>query len=262
MLRILLTISDITAGKVTIDGFDVGTEYDDDSVRKRIGCVFAHPMLDPMMTVRENLEIRGCLYPRNLEDVEDVAEDAAYNLGISSLLDERYGNLSIESKKKADIARAIIGSPKILIMDEPTLNVDPGIRMSIWDIVSKLRTERRYTMIICTSVVAEAARCNEIIIMDHGRIVDKGTPVDLRNKYSSDRVIFIPKDIDELKGRLDGDGVKYHATRTTITIMIGNTMEAIPIVQKYESYLNEFEVVNGSLEEAFVEAISQKGGSR
>ncbi|MDO5861502.1 MAG: ABC transporter ATP-binding protein [Thermoplasmata archaeon] len=234
------------SGEVEVFGMDVS----DPSVRAMIGVVFQDPMLDRLLTVRENLEVRGSMY--NLEDLDGAVDRAVAAAGCGEFADQRYGTLSGGQRRRADIARALVHSPRLLILDEPTSGLDPRTRRDIWESVSKLNRETGMTVLLTTHYMEEASSADDVVVIDHGRIAAHGTPEQLKEAHSSDRMTVLPKDIDRARGILDDAGIAHSVERGVITIRLGGTAEAIPLVGMLKDEIESFEVRTGTMDEAFV----------
>ena len=122
------------SGEVTVFGKDVS----DPSVKREIGVVFQDPMMDGRLTVRENLSIRGGMYGLSGDALEEAVDRALDISGSDGFPDRRYGTLSGGQRRRADIARALVHGPRLLLLDEPTAGLDPQTRKRIWDMVTDL----------------------------------------------------------------------------------------------------------------------------
>ena len=191
-IHILSTLLKKSSGEVIINRHRIDEE--DDAIRQDIGVVFQGNMLDQYLTVRENIEGRGFLYGMEKEVIRQTMLELSEKIGVIDILDRRYGKLSGGQKRRADIVRALINQPRLLIMDEPTTGLDPYARRCVWEVIKQLKEERKLTIFLTTHYMEEAACADEIVIMDSGEIKACGTPEQLRLQYSSDRLILIPKE--------------------------------------------------------------------
>lgn len=140
-IDIICTLLQADSGEVTINGFTLGK--DDFAIRSDIGVVFQTNLLDKLLTVKENLEVRGSFYGLSKADWESAFLRATQAAGVTEFLDRPYGKLSGGQKRRADIARALINTPKILFLDEPTTGLDPQTRKNVWDTIRKLQADRK-----------------------------------------------------------------------------------------------------------------------
>ena len=183
-IKMLTTLLKPTSGTVEVDGLDPSISHHE--VRKRFGIVFQDPSLDDELTAYENLELHGILYkvPRKArkERIEKL-------LGLFELWDRRDDQVKQFSggmKRRLEIARGLLHTPKILFLDEPTLGLDPQTRNHLWAHVQKLNREEQVTVFLTTHYMEEADRvAQRIAIIDHGKIVAQGTSEDLKTRTSS-----------------------------------------------------------------------------
>jgi ABC-2 type transport system ATP-binding protein len=181
----LTTLLRPTSGKVEIDGLDPAHQQNE--VRKRFGIVFQDPSVDDELTALENLDLHGALYhvPRKLR-----AERSESLLKVFDLWDRRNDPVKQFSggmRRRLEIARGLLHTPKIIFLDEPTLGLDPQTRNQLWAQVKKLNEEERVTVFLTTHYMDEADRvAHRIAVIDHGAIVAQGTPAELKQQTSSE----------------------------------------------------------------------------
>ena len=247
----LCTFLQPDSGTVTIDGHLLG--QDDDDIRSKIGVVFQDGLLDPLLTIKENLEIRGAFYGLKGADLTNAVTRAANLTGIDNLLKRFYGKLSGGQRRRCDIARALLHTPKILFLDEPTTGLDPQTRKMLWETIYKLQKEENMTIFLTTHYMEEAADADYIIVIDGGEISAKGTPQELKETYAKDSIRLICSDLSQVKQILDGMLLSYSVVETIISIKIKKTIDAMPILEACKDFLNGFEVISGTLDNAFIE---------
>lgn len=249
-IDIISTLLKEDSGRVTIKDNVVG--IDDDKIRSLIGVVFQDSLLDNLLTVRENLLVRGSFYGLSKKDLNIAVERAAKACGVMEFLDRPYGKLSGGQRRRSDIARALINTPEILFLDEPTTGLDPQTRSNIWKTIKEMQASTGMTVFLTTHYMEEAAEADYVIIIDNGEIAASGTPSQLRDKYSKDRLVLSARDIGALRTRIDNDGHRYLVTADTIILEIESTFEAIPLIDKYREELISFEVLKGTMDDAFI----------
>jgi multidrug/hemolysin transport system ATP-binding protein len=233
------------SGEITILG------KDPEEARGEIGMVFQDNKLDQRLTVRENLEVRGALYGFQKAELSEKVRIALERSDSTEFADRMYSKLSGGQKRRAEIARAIVHNPKILMLDEPTSGLDPQTRKLIWNNIYGLK-EQGMTIFLTTHYMEEAADADDVVIINKGEIVAHGTPTVLKEKYSSDYLEVLPKDSSKLEEFLTEEGIEYAVRSDALRIPLENTMKAIPIIEKIEDYIESFEVRTGTLDDAFV----------
>ena len=158
-----------TSGSIQVNEYSIGR--DDRKIRQAIGVVFQESLLDPILTVKENLEIRASLYGLTKVEAKSSIRRLSKLLDIREFIDRRYGNLSGGQKRRVDIVRALLHDPKILFLDEPTTGLDPDSRERVWETVLNLQRTLNLTVFLTTHYMEETEQAEEVCIVDHGRIV-------------------------------------------------------------------------------------------
>lgn len=249
-IEIICTLLRSDEGEVEVAGYKVGK--DDEKIRESIGVVFQDGVLDNLLTVKENLSIRGSFYGMDGKKLKAAVDFAANCAGCSDFLNKPYGKLSGGQRRRADIARALVNTPKILFLDEPTTGLDPHTRATVWETVKKLQRETGMTVFLTTHYMEEAADADYVAVIDKGLITAKGTPSELKERYSRDYLSVKPKDKANVKKILDGMGAKYSELADLIKVELPDTISSIPIIEAIKREMEIFEVRCGSLDEAFV----------
>lgn len=256
-IDILCTLLKGDEGKVVIDGKTLGKE--DHKIRDAIGVVFQDSVLDPLLTVKENLYSRGRFYGLKGAVLHDAVIEAAKVTGVMELFKRPYGKLSGGQRRRVDIARALVHTPKILFLDEPTTGLDPQTRKSVWETVQALQREKGMTVFLTTHYMEEAATADYIIVINEGNIVAKGTPSELRQVYSSDQIKLHTAHMEEIKGYLDQTKADYVIKDTLVTINLKNTLEGIPILEDCKQWVTNVEIQNGTMDDAFINITGREG---
>jgi ABC-2 type transport system ATP-binding protein len=184
-IQMLTTLLRPSSGTMTLDGLDPVTRQLD--VRRRFGIVFQDPSLDGELTAYENMDLHGVLYhvPRRVR--ADRIEKLLTLFELWERRDARVKEFSGGMKRRLEIARGLLHTPKILFLDEPTLGLDPQSRNQLWTHVRHLNETEGVTVFLTTHYMDEAERvAHRIAIIDHGRIVAQGTPQELKQQTSAD----------------------------------------------------------------------------
>jgi ABC-2 type transport system ATP-binding protein len=178
-IKILTTLLDATSGRIELDGLDPATQQQE--VRKRFGIVFQDASLDSELTAYENMMLHARLYnvPRQVR--EPRIEKLLKLFELWDRRDHLVKQFSGGMRRRLEIARGLLHTPRILFLDEPTLGLDPQTRNQLWTHVKKLNEEERVTVFLTTHYMEEAERvAHRIAIIDHGRIVAQGSPSELK----------------------------------------------------------------------------------
>ena len=180
-IKMLTTLLSPTSGTLAVDGLDPTQRQNE--VRKRIGIVFQDPSLDQDLTARENMELHGVLYhvPRKLrrERIETLLKGFELWERRDSFVKEFSGGM----RRRLEIARGLLHTPRILFLDEPTLGLDPQSRNQLWTHVRELNKTEGVTVFLTTHYMDEADRvASRIAVIDHGKIVATGTSAELKER--------------------------------------------------------------------------------
>ncbi len=193
-INMLCTLLKPTSGQARVAGHDVVTERDD--VRRNIGLVFQDPTLDGYLTAEQNLKLHAELYGVPNDLVQPRMEQVLRMVG---LLDRKDGQVMMFSggmRRRLEIARGLMHSPRVLFLDEPTIGLDPQTRRSIWSYIRQLQEREEITIFMTTHYMDEAEWCDRIAIMDKGEIVALDTPQTLKAGVGADRVTIQTDDND------------------------------------------------------------------
>ena len=185
-INILCTLARPTAGSARVAGHDVRTERDD--VRRSIGLVFQDPTLDVDLTAAQNLRFHGELYGVPRAQLDGRIDDLLELVGLSERRGSVVETFSGGMKRRLEIARGLLHSPRVLFLDEPTIGLDPQSRASVWEYVRALKESEDITVFLTTHYMDEAENCDRIAIMNRGRIVALDTPDALKAAVGKDRV--------------------------------------------------------------------------
>jgi ABC-2 type transport system ATP-binding protein len=218
-IKMLTTLLRPTSGTLEIDGLDPDAHSNE--VRKRFGIVFQDPSLDGDMTAYENMELHAVFYhvPRKVR-----AERIEKLLRLFELWERRKDQVKLFSggmKRRLEIARGLLHTPKILFLDEPTLGLDPQTRNQLWTHVKHLNQSEGVTVFLTTHYMDEADRvAHRIAVIDHGKIVTQGTPEELKQQTSSNS-------LEEAFLALTGSAIRDEAANSTdqlrqVAKMLGN----------------------------------------
>jgi len=255
-VEILSTALKKDQGEVTIGGFTLGRE--DEQIRASIGVVFQDRVLDDRLTVRENLLFRGRFYGLKGAKLRQAVEQAARDAAALDFLDQRYGTLSGGQRRRADLARALVNRPKILFLDEPTTGLDAQTRRDVWEFIRHMQLETGMTVFLTTHYMEEAAQADYVVVINQGRIAARGTPAQLKEAYAADQLRLYTDSPQALEGILREAGVSWQRRADSYTITLGRTLDALPVVERCREHIFSFEVLQGTMDAAFLEIIGKE----
>ena len=234
------------SGSVKISGLDA--DKDIAGITRRLGVVFQGSVLDKPLSVRDNLESRAALYGITGKAFENRLRELCELLDFSDLLDRSVGKLSGGQRRRIDIARALLHSPEILILDEPTTGLDPQTRKLLWSVVRSLRETENMTVFLTTHYMEEAADADYVVILDSGSIAAEGTPLALKNAYTGDYITFYGVQPEAL----DSIGLKYEALRDAYRVSVPNTAAATKLITEHPGLFDDFEITKGKMDDVFL----------
>lgn len=234
------------SGQIIIDGIDL--DKDLDKIKSEIGVVFQFSALDKVLTVKDNLQSRASLYGLTKQQFNARLNELDSLLNIKPLLRRTFGKLSGGEKRRVDFARALLNNPKILILDEPTTGLDPQTRKTVWDVINKLRKENQTTIFLTTHYMEETTDADYVVILDKGKIVAEGTPIELKNKYTGDFVVIY----DVKRAEVEALKLPFKRIAGGYKISIDNTKVATELILKHGELFQNFEVIKGNMDDVFL----------
>lgn len=239
-------------GTVVINGTNIDEGID--KIRKEIGVVFQSSVLDGPLTVKDNLETRAALYGITGKKFNERVEELCSLLDFKDLLKRDFNKLSGGQKRKIDIARALLHHPNILILDEPTTGLDPQTRKLIWQVIHSLRQKENITVFLTTHYMEEVADADYVVILDSGKIVAQGTPLELKNNYTGDFITIYNVEEDKVKIL----NKPYKKIRDAYRVEVKDTREAKELILKHPDIFIDFEIIKGKMDDVFLAATGKK----
>lgn len=250
-IHMLCTLSAPTGGKVEICGMEM--EREAAKIREHIGVVWQNNCLDDRLTVRENLYVRGSLYGQSRAGLRDSVERVCHRLRLEDIYGRRFQKLSGGQKRRCEIAAALLNTPEILFLDEPTTGLDPATRRLVWESLEELKKEGM-TIFLTTHYMEEATRAEHIAVIDRGKIKEYGTPFELKERFARDKLRLIPKagEGSALEKRLKAMEIPFRLTENGYLAELSCSMDALPILKKAEESLAGFELIQGTMDDVFL----------
>ena len=238
----------IDSGEIFINDINICNHVDD--VKHMLGVVYQDSVLDKQLTVKENLQFKAAMYNIGKSEFQDCINRIDSLLDIKNFINRPVGKLSGGQRRKIDIARAIIHNPKILILDEPTTGLDPQTRKTVWNAIHTLKKQQNLTVFLTTHYMEEIVDADNVVIMDSGKIVAQGTPLELKNKYTGDFIRLYnisEKDVQSLK-------MKYKKLPECYVIEIKNSQDATKLISKHAKVFKDYEIIKGKMDDVFLAA--------
>ena len=245
-INILSTILQKTSGEVKV--FDNVLGEDDDKIRSLIGIVFQNSVLDDKLTVKENLYTRGSYYGLSKKQTDERLAEFREGFELDEIWNRRYDKLSGGQRRRVDIARALIHDPRILFLDEPTTGLDPKSRKIVWDHIDYLRREKKMTIFLTTHYMEETKDADNVVILDKGEIIARGTPAELKTGYASSRLVWYTEESDENAGILEGMEYTYDSDHYNVKFKNSIT----DLLYEYKNKITDFEIIKGSMDDVFL----------
>ncbi|EAE2451941.1 ABC transporter ATP-binding protein [Listeria monocytogenes] len=257
-LSMICTESEPTSGEIFIADEKL-TFKNRKSFRQKLGVVFQENVLDDLLTVRENLYNRASLYGKTKAEITERLALVSSIMGIEDILNRRFEKLSGGQKRRAEIARAIMHDPEILLLDEPTTGLDPKTRVSVWKIIDYLREELGMTVFLTTHYLEEAKDADQLAVIHKGKIIAQGTPANIRSRFSVDKIFFYYAKVAELQTIIAKINLPFKVTKETMRVdVINQDVEILAILNQTAGLYGSFEVIKGNLDDAFISMIKEE----
>jgi ABC-2 type transport system ATP-binding protein len=251
-INMLCTLARPTAGEAKVAGYDVVTERDD--VRRHIGLVFQDPTLDGYLTAAQNLQLHAELYGVQSDLVRPRMQQVMEMVGLWDRRDSVVGTFSGGMRRRLEIARGLMHSPRVLFLDEPTIGLDPQTRRSIWSYIRELKEREEITIFMTTHYMDEAEWCDRIAIMDNGEIVALDSPDALKAGVGTDRVTIHTDDNEaaiEALGRQFA--IEAQTSEGAVTFGVPAGEEFVPrLFAEFEMPIRSVSVSRPTLDDVFM----------
>jgi ABC-2 type transport system ATP-binding protein len=251
-INMLCTLAKPSAGAAQVAGHDVVKERDD--VRRHIGLVFQDPTLDGYLTAAQNLQLHAELYGVQSDLVEPRMRQVMEMVELWDRKDSVVGTFSGGMRRRLEIARGLMHSPRVLFLDEPTIGLDPQTRRSIWSYIRELKEREEITIFMTTHYMDEAEWCDRIAIMDHGEIVALDSPDALKAGVGTDRVTIHTDDNDAAIAALDRQfGVEAKMSEGAVVFGVAAGEEFVPrLFAEFEMPIRSVSVSRPTLDDVFM----------
>jgi len=252
LFRLLSSLMHLQAGSAKVFGLDLATAAI--PVRRSMGVAFQSPSLDVHLTVAENMRHQGHLYKLRGDGLERRIGELLDRFGLAERARDRVAELSGGLQRRLEIAKALIHQPRLLLLDEPSTGLDPGIRREMWSLLEALRERDGVTVLLTTHFMEEGDRCDRVGLLDRGRMVAEGAPAALKAGVGGDVVRITsdrPGEVLEalrsrfgIEARVDGDEVRFERQRAHA--------EVVPLVEALAGRIASISVSQPTLEDVFL----------
>ena len=233
-------------GRVLLNGKNLDENAEE--IKRAIGVVFQNSVLDKPLSVYDNLKARSALYGIVCEAFETRLKELCALFDLEDILRRPVGKLSGGQRRRVDMARALVHQPEILILDEPTTGLDPQTRKAVWRVIEDLRKQKGMTVFLTTHYMEEAGEADYIVILDDGKIVAEGTPLQLKNEYTCDFITLYNASEEEVKTLQK----PYEKIADGYRVSVANTREATQLILQNPEIFKDYEIVKGKMDDVFL----------
>jgi ABC-2 type transport system ATP-binding protein len=250
-IKILCTLVRPTSGDALVAGYNVVEERTE--VRRHIGLVFQEPTLDEYLTAEQNLKFHAEIYGMPKAEIPGRLDSVLGMVGLADRRRDRVSTFSGGLKRRLEIGRGLLHSPRVLFLDEPTIGLDPQSRVTLWRYVDQLRLQESITVFLTTHYMDEAERCDRIAIIDQGRIVVLGTPAGLKASVGQDRIrIRTGDDAAAAATIVERLGVKAIATKEGVDVFTDDGEGFVPRIFEVGLSVRSVTVTKPTLDDVFL----------
>lgn len=250
-ISMLTTLLRPSAGDARVAGFDIRRHQAE--VRSSIGIVFQEPSLDERLTARENLEFHAVLYGLEADRRDERIARMLRLVDLHERADDVVEKFSGGMRRRLEIARGILHSPRVLFLDEPTIGLDPQTRRAMWDHIRRLREETGVTIFMTTHYMDEAEVCDRIAVMDHARIVALDTPAALKRSVGGDVVALTADEPEALAASLREQGVEVELRDGVVRVEVADGAAFIPqVFSRYRGVITSVNLRHPTLDDVFL----------
>jgi ABC-2 type transport system ATP-binding protein len=252
LFRILSTLMVPSSGNALIAGFDPARQPN--QVRRRIGVVAQAQSVDVKLTARENLMHQGHLYGLSGVRLKQRIAEMLERVALGDRADDLVETFSGGMQRRVELAKGLMHSPAILLLDEPTTGLDPGARRDLWLYLDSLRAQEGVTVLVTTHLMEEAERCTRLAILSHGKVVALGTPAELKSEIGGDVIQFEADDPEALAERIHRRfGIICSVEENTVRLERAQGHRfAAEVMEVFASEIQSVNISRPTLEDVFV----------
>lgn len=261
-ISILTTTLAKTSGDVKIAGFDIDKQAN--KIRQNVGIIFQNPSLDQNLTAEENMRFHAVLYglygfkplyALMPDSYKKRVGELAEMVGIGTDMHKPIKTFSGGMKRKLEIIRSLMHKPKVLFLDEPTIGLDPLSRKNLWAYLMGIRKSEKITIFLTTHYLEEAEKADQICIVNHGKIITKGTPAKIKSELVEEFILVDAKDRNKLINELDKLKFKYDTGKPIKVYLREKTAQEV--IKSIGTPLSALQIHTPSLSDAYIEIIER-----
>jgi ABC-2 type transport system ATP-binding protein len=253
LFRILSTLFPPSEGTARVFGSDVRTQASE--VRRQIGVVFQSPSLDKKLTVMENLTHQAHLYGMRGVGLRTRIQEMMEHLGITDRAGHLVQTLSGGLQRRVELAKGLLHRPRLLILDEPSVGLDPGARHDLWQYLERLRGDQKVTILVTTHLIDEADRSSRVLILDKGKVVASGDPDTLKRGIGGDIIAVTSTDNESLRAKVaDKFGLNPTILNGSLRIeKVDGHQFIATLVESFPGMIDSVTLAKPTLEDVFIE---------
>ncbi len=255
-INILCQVIKSDEGSIRIFGKDL--EKYGYEIKKDVGIVFQNSCLDRDLSIKANLKIKADIFGISKKDFLNKVEYLDSILELKSIYKKKYKHLSGGQKRRADIALALVNDPKLLFLDEPTTGLDPINRDKVWQVIMHLVKDEGITVFLTTHYMEESEYSDNVIIIDKGKIIAEGSPIELKEKFSKNTLKIYVDNLERNTNKLKEifNNVEYDKDHYSIKI---DNMDFFKVEDKeFQNLLKDIEIIKGNLQDVFINVAGKR----
>ncbi len=251
LFRILATMLRPKSGRARVAGFDVVEQAH--AVRRHLGVVFQTNSLDKQLTIEENLKLQGQLQGLSSRELPGRVDDVLRQLDLVERRADLVKELSGGLARRAELAKALLHRPSILLLDEPSTGLDPHARRRLWETVDQIRASRPMVVLLTTHLLDEADRCDRLLLLHEGARVREGTPPELKAAIGGEVVLLKSREPERLMSLLAANSPVMFGSAVRVEVAHAHRFAA-ELVERQPELVESVEFRRPSLEDVFFAA--------
>ncbi|MEQ9409093.1 MAG: ABC transporter ATP-binding protein [Fuerstiella sp.] len=258
LFRLLATLLPLQSGTVQVCGLDLKSQSAD--IRRRLGVTFQSPAVDPRLTVEENLRCHGRIYGIRSGDLWRRMDELLQQFTLADRRRSIVGDLSGGLRRRVELAKGLLHSPELLLLDEPSTGLDPVARRQFWDLIREQQQRTPTTVVVTTHLMEEAEGCEQLLLLDKGRVIRHGSPQELQQSLSGQRLTVRTRDNAACRPQLEA---LLNATARPIAdrlcFRIDNAAQGLQqVMSELGTQVVAAEVAQPTLEDVFLETTGRQ----